>query len=117
MSFSPEEYETREREQGSEFATRCSLLIRDGSGRLNETVQIGTGNMTIGRSPECDLFLDDITVSRIHAVLISHDSGISIEDQKSLNGTFVNRKLVDKVELEDADEIRVGRYRLTFLNR
>jgi pSer/pThr/pTyr-binding forkhead associated (FHA) protein len=72
---------------------------------------------TIGRSPDCGIFLDDVTVSRKHAVLVNRDGAFFIEDQGSLNGTFVNRKRVESAELEDGDELQIGKYRLTFLNR
>jgi pSer/pThr/pTyr-binding forkhead associated (FHA) protein len=54
-------------------------------------------------------------VSRRHAVLAHRDGRWLIEDQGSLNGTFVNRKRVESAELEDGDEIQIGKYRLTFL--
>jgi pSer/pThr/pTyr-binding forkhead associated (FHA) protein len=73
--------------------------------------------MTIGRSPDCGIFLDDVTVSRKHAVLLQRDGVFTIEDQGSLNGTFVNRKRVESAELSDGDEVQIGKYRLTFLNR
>jgi pSer/pThr/pTyr-binding forkhead associated (FHA) protein len=73
--------------------------------------------LTIGRSPDSDIFLDDVTVSRRHAVLAREGAGFSIEDLGSLNGTFVNRRRVDAQRLEDGDEVQVGKYRLTFLER
>ena len=72
---------------------------------------------TIGRSPECGVFLDDVTVSRKHAVVSEREGRWLIEDQGSLNGTFVNRKRVESGQLEDGDELQIGKYRLTFLNR
>jgi pSer/pThr/pTyr-binding forkhead associated (FHA) protein len=72
---------------------------------------------TIGRSPDCGIFLDDVTVSRKHAVLTERDGGFFIEDQGSLNGTFVNRKRVESAQLEDGDELQIGKYRLTFFDR
>jgi pSer/pThr/pTyr-binding forkhead associated (FHA) protein len=50
-------------------------------------------------------------------VLVERGDGIYIEDQGSLNGTFVNRKRVESARLEDGDEVQVGKYRMTFLNR
>ena len=64
----------------------------------------------IGRSPDCDVFLDDVTVSRRHAVLVDEGGRFSIEDQGSLNGTFVNRARIDRVELENGDEVQIGKY-------
>ena len=71
--------------------------------------------MTIGRSPECDVFLDDVTVSRRHAVLIHDGPRFVLQDQGSLNGTFLNRSRIESAELADGDEVQIGKYRLTFL--
>ena len=50
-------------------------------------------------------------------MLVERDRGFFIEDQGSLNGTFVNRKRVDRAQLSDGDELQIGKYRLTFLDR
>ena len=71
----------------------------------------------IGRSPECDVFLDDVTVSRRHAELLQSSERFTIRDLGSLNGTFVNRHRVESIDLHDDDEVQVGKYRLTFLQR
>jgi pSer/pThr/pTyr-binding forkhead associated (FHA) protein len=94
-----------------------ALVVRSGGGRAGETFSAEAEQTTIGRSPDCGIFLDDVTVSRKHAVLSRKDSTYTIEDQGSLNGTFVNRKRVENAELEDGDELQIGKYRLTFLNR
>ena len=94
-----------------------ALVVRSGGGRSGETfVPTGDGT-TIGRSPDCPVFLDDVTVSRKHAVVRERDGHWTIEDQGSLNGTFVNRRRVESAELTDGDEIQIGKYRLTFLTR
>ncbi len=95
-----------------------ALVVRSGGGRSGETFTPDGDSTTIGRSPDCGVFLDDVTVSRRHAVLQKRDDGRwEIEDQGSLNGTFVNRERVDSATLEDGDEIQIGKYRLTFLQR
>src|SRR5207249_10772707 len=91
-----------------------ALVVRSGGGRAGETFH-PQGETTIGRSPDCGIFLDDVTVSRKHAVLVERDGGFVVEDQGSLNGTFVNRKRVESAQLEDGDELQIGKYRLTFL--
>ncbi len=90
-----------------------ALVVRSGGGRAGETFH-PEGETTIGRSPDCGIFLDDVTVSRRHAVLTERDDGFFIADQGSLNGTFVNRKRVESALLEDGDELQIGKYRLTF---
>jgi hypothetical protein len=93
-----------------------ALVVRSGGGRTGEIFPL-EGETTIGRSPDCGIFLDDVTVSRKHAVVVERDSAFFIEDQGSLNGTFVNRKRVESAQLENDDELQVGKYRLTFFGR
>jgi pSer/pThr/pTyr-binding forkhead associated (FHA) protein len=71
----------------------------------------------IGRSPECGIFLDDVTVSRKHAVFTRDGDHWKLDDQGSLNGTFVNRERVDSAALSDGDELQIGKYRLTYIQR
>ena len=94
-----------------------ALVVRSGGGRSGETFAPQGERTTIGRSPDCPVFLDDVTVSRKHAELVQRDGRWFIEDQGSLNGTFVNRRRVESAELTDGDEIQIGKYRLTFLTR
>jgi hypothetical protein len=93
-----------------------ALVVRSGGGRTGEIFPL-EGETTIGRSPDCGIFLDDVTVSRKHAVVVERDNGFVIEDQGSLNGTFVNRRRVESAQLENDDELQVGKYRLTFFGR
>jgi hypothetical protein len=94
-----------------------ALVVRSGGGRVGEHFVPQGERTTIGRSPDCDVFLDDVTVSRNHAVLVERDGRYVIEDQGSLNGTFVNRRRVESAALEDGDELQIGKYRLTFFAR
>ena len=94
-----------------------ALVVRSGGGRAGETFTPQGDRTTIGRSPDCPVFLDDVTVSRRHAVLVQRDGHWFVEDQGSLNGTFVNRERVESSELSDGDELQIGKYRLTFLAR
>jgi pSer/pThr/pTyr-binding forkhead associated (FHA) protein len=71
--------------------------------------------ISIGRAPENDIFLDDVTVSRKHARFDFSDLGWSIHDSGSLNGTYVNRQRVDAIALQDQDEVQVGKYRFIFV--
>jgi FHA domain-containing protein/zinc ribbon protein len=91
-----------------------ALVVRSGGGRAGETFFPDGETSLIGRSPECDIFLDDVTVSRKHAELSRAGERWTIRDLGSLNGTFVNRKRIETAELEDDDELQIGKYRLTF---
>jgi pSer/pThr/pTyr-binding forkhead associated (FHA) protein len=89
--------------------------VRSGGGRGGETFHRAGERTAIGRSPDCEIFLDDVTVSRNHAVLVDEGGRFVVEDQGSLNGTFVNRKRIDRAQLHEGDELQVGKYRLTFI--
>jgi len=92
-----------------------ALIVRSGGGRSGETFYPQGERTTIGRSPDCEIFLDDVTVSRKHAVLLQRDGRFLVEDLGSLNGTFLNRRRIESGELADGDELQIGKYRLTFL--
>jgi hypothetical protein len=94
-----------------------ALVVRSGGGRAGEVFTPAGARTRIGRSPDCEIFLDDVTVSRNHAVLVERDGAFVVEDQGSLNGTFVNRRRIDSVALENGDELQIGKYRLTFVER
>jgi len=95
-----------------EGATR---VIRSGGGRSGEVFNLGGERMTIGRSPDAEVFLDDVTVSRNHALLVQRRDGLYIDDLGSLNGTYVNRRRIESHRLQNGDELQVGKYKLTYL--
>jgi FHA domain-containing protein/zinc ribbon protein len=116
MTFTPEETVADAAVALEEMGVdRPALVVRSGGGRTGETFRPEGERTTIGRSPDCGIFLDDVTVSRRHAVLVERDGRYVIEDQGSLNGTFVNRRRIESAELADGDEVQIGKYRLTFL--
>ena len=92
-----------------------TLVIRAGGGRVGETFALTGDREGIGRRPESDIFLDDVTVSRDHALLVRRGSDYYLDDSGSLNGTYVNRQRVDSHKLEDGDELQIGKYKLTYL--
>jgi pSer/pThr/pTyr-binding forkhead associated (FHA) protein len=94
-----------------------ALVIRSGGGRAGEHFALEQERTTIGRSPDCDIFLDDVTVSRRHAVALKQGDAFVIEDQGSRNGTFLNRRRIESAELSDDDELQIGKYRLVFFAR
>ncbi|HET7046492.1 MAG TPA: FHA domain-containing protein [Gaiellaceae bacterium] len=94
-----------------------ALMVRAGGGRAGEIFKPAGERTLIGRSPECDIFLDDVTVSRKHAVLIQEGGAFRVEDQGSLNGTFVNKRRIESAAIVGGDELQIGKYRLTFLAR
>ena len=114
QTFSPEEVSELEQE---EFGLEGpALIVRAGGGRAGESFRPAGERTRIGRSPDCEIFLDDVTVSRKHAVLIRNDDEFLIEDQGSLNGTFVNRRRIETAtRLQSGDEVQIGKYRMTFI--
>ena len=94
-----------------------ALVIRSGGGRVGQSFPLTGVRMTVGRSPDAGVFLDDVTVSRDHAVLVQRHGGWFLDDSGSLNGTYVNRKRIESHRLEDGDELQVGKYKLTYLAR
>lgn len=67
---------------------------------------------TIGRHPESDIFLDDITVSRKHAQIKRSPTGFELQDVGSLNGTYVNKERVEEADLRSGDEVQIGKFKL-----
>ena len=78
---------------------------------------ITSNGATIGRSHESEVFLDDVTVSRSHAVVSYQDSDqiFQITDSSSLNGTYVNNKSIEKIALSNGDEVQIGKFHLLFI--
>jgi pSer/pThr/pTyr-binding forkhead associated (FHA) protein len=95
----------------------ATLVIRSGGGRAGEVFGVSGARMAIGRSPDAEVFLDDVTVSRNHALLVRRRDGLYIDDLGSLNGTYVNRRRIESHKLQNGDELQVGKYKLTYLER
>ena len=94
-----------------------ALVIRAGGGRVGESFAVDHERMSIGRRPDAEVFLDDVTVSRDHALLVHRGEQWYLDDCGSLNGTYVNRERIDSRRLADGDELQVGKYKLTFRAR
>jgi FHA domain len=109
--------ELRPVDVGDVAADSGALVIRSGGGRVGQSFPLQGERMMIGRSPEAEIFLDDVTVSRDHAVLVRRSGTWFLDDSGSLNGTYVNRRRIDSHKLEDGDELQVGKYKLTYLAR
>jgi len=90
------------------------LVVRHGP-NAGSSYRLDADRTTLGRHPDSDVFLDDITVSRRHVAIDRDGSTYRLRDAGSLNGTYVNRDRVDEAVLRHGDEVQVGRYRLTFV--
>jgi pSer/pThr/pTyr-binding forkhead associated (FHA) protein len=93
-----------------------SLVIRTG-GRAGDSFTLDGDRFTVGRDTDSDVFLDDVTVSRNHAVIVRRADGLHIDDLGSLNGSYVNRRRIESHFLADGDELQIGKFKLTFLER
>lgn len=94
-----------------------SLVVRSSGDMAGEAFSPEGERTTIGRASDSSVFLDDITVSRNHAVVLRQDDGYYVQDQGSLNGTYVNHVRIETQKLSDGDQLQVGKYKLTFIVR
>jgi pSer/pThr/pTyr-binding forkhead associated (FHA) protein len=115
MSYSPTESASELSPIEGAPPEAASIVIRSGGGRAGETYALTAERTTVGRHPDSDVFLDDVTVSRNHAVITRDGADYVISDEGSLNGTYVNRRRGERTTLSDGDEIQIGKYKLTFL--
>jgi len=106
----------------SEAATREAvdldgpvLVVRRGP-EVGERFYLDREKLTIGRDPASGIFLNDITVSRDHAVLTRAGGSVTVEDAGSLNGVYVNGASVTRAALHDGDQVQVGRFQMVFLS-
>ena len=91
-----------------------ALLIAVSGPNQGARFLLNADRVTVGRNPQSDIFLDDFTVSRRHAVFIREDGQFFVRDLCSLNGTYVNRELTEEAKLFNGDIVQIGKYRLTF---
>ena len=109
--------EIEELELSDVVARGAALVIRAGGGRAGESFPLEGDRLSVGRRPDSDIFLDDVTVSRDHAILVHRGSDYYLDDCGSLNGTYVNRRRIESHRLVDGDELQIGKYKLAFLSR
>jgi len=91
------------------------LVVRRGP-NAGSRFALSEGKTTIGRHPDSDIFLDDVTVSRRHAEILTEAGRFTVTDAGSLNGTYLNRERIDEAELHSGDELQIGKFRLVFLH-
>jgi pSer/pThr/pTyr-binding forkhead associated (FHA) protein len=91
------------------------LVVRKGH-EVGERFYLDRPRLVVGRDPASDIFLNDITVSRAHAVLDVMPEEVLVSDAGSLNGTYVNGVSVDRAVLRNGDQLQVGRFQMVFLS-
>jgi pSer/pThr/pTyr-binding forkhead associated (FHA) protein len=90
------------------------LVVRRGP-NAGSTFVLQAATTNLGRHPKSDIFLDDVTVSRRHAVINRSGANYELRDAGSLNGTYVDHERVESAILTDMNEVQIGRFVLTFV--
>ena len=93
-----------------------ALLLVRGGPNAGSRFLLDRDTTTVGRHPDSDIFLDDVTVSRRHVEFHRYGGRFSIRDVGSLNGTYVNRRRVDETALSSGDEVQIGKFRLVYVS-
>jgi pSer/pThr/pTyr-binding forkhead associated (FHA) protein len=120
VSFIPEEStgELGDEELGvevGELAAGTGVLVVKRGPESGAKFVLDNELTRVGRHPDSEIFLDDITVSRRHAEFVRSAGGYVVRDVGSLNGTYVNRERIDEVPLSSGDEVQIGKFKLVFL--
>jgi pSer/pThr/pTyr-binding forkhead associated (FHA) protein len=111
------EVSSEEQEAISALPSGSALLIVRRGPTAGARFLLDADVTTVGRHPEADIFLDDVTVSRRHVEFLRHDTSFMVKDLGSLNGTYLSGERIDStqpVALADRSEVQVGKFRLTF---
>jgi pSer/pThr/pTyr-binding forkhead associated (FHA) protein len=98
-----------------EFDAGVGVLVIKGGPDAGSRYVLDNDVTRVGRHPESDIFLDDITVSRRHAEFVREEHLYKVVDVGSLNGTYVNRERIDATTLNSGDEVQIGKFKLFFL--
>jgi len=95
---------------GASFMAK--LILKFENAVLKE-IKVGSRPISIGRTPDNDLQIDNLAVSSRHAQVYAENNLLMIEDLKSLNGTFLNNQRIEKAVLEENDTILIGKHTIT----
>jgi pSer/pThr/pTyr-binding forkhead associated (FHA) protein len=94
-------------------AGNALLIVRRGPNK-GARFLLDSDLVTVGRHPNADIFLDDVTVSRRHAEISRSNSVFTVKDLASLNGTYLESARVEAAVLTNSAELQVGKYHFTF---
>ena len=92
------------------------LIVRSGP-QAGERFVLEDGTTHLGRHPDSEIMLDDITVSRRHVAIERTTEGYVVTDEGSLNGTYINQERVERALLHHGDELQIGKFRLVLFER
>lgn len=94
--------------------TNASFTVVRGPQQISTKYPLDARDLTIGRSPKCDIFLNDMTVSRHHAVVMPVGDRFAIRDEDSFNGVWINNENVSQRLLENDDIVQIGAFCLLY---
>lgn len=100
-----------------DLPTEVAVLIVRAGAQAGARFPLDQPLTRLGRHPDSEISLDDITVSRRHADIAHSAEGYVVTDAGSLNGTYVNQQRVDRQRLVHGDELQIGKFRLVFFER
>ena len=103
-----------EREAISALPSGSALLVVRRGPNAGARFLLDANVTTVGRHPDADIFLDDVTVSRRHSEFLREGSRFQIKDLGSLNGTYLDGNRIDIADLDEGSEVQIGKFRLTF---
>ncbi len=114
-SFKPVGVEEEHPAAGVVEVSDIPVLVVHKGAETGERFYLEDGAYTVGRDPDSDIFLNDVTVSRRHARIDVIGGDAAVSDEGSLNGTYVNDVLVDSAHLQNGDALQIGRFKMVFL--
>ena len=101
---------------GEEPVDAVAMLVVQQGPKRGSRFALDADVITVGRHPDSDIFLDDVTVSRRHAELRRAGPGFDVVDVGSLNGTYLNKDRVETALLSNGDELQVGKFKLVYVS-
>lgn len=92
-----------------------SVIVVQRGPEIGQRFELSGDRLTVGRAADSDIMLDDVTVSRNHGEFVAAADGWDVVDKGSLNGTYVNRRTVERWHLTSGDLVQIGKFRLQYL--
>lgn len=115
-SFKPVFLTTGSELPGAGVDERFELRVVRGP-QTGVDIRLRKGELSVGRDPNCDIFLNDMTVSRLHAHIEVSANGCVIRDANSFNGVWVNDRMTDTCLLRSGDVVQIGAFCLVYRER
>lgn len=113
QAFAPVSVQANANTASAALLEEATLNVVKGP-QIGNVYRLTAPELTVGRSPQCDIFLNDMTVSRMHATLRREGSGYRIIDADSFNGLWVNNLNVKDALLQNGDMVQVGTFCLVY---